>query len=476
MFVETSVKTAPIRVSANTTKRKRIIFVHGFRSSAKGCWGPMINMLESDIEIVNNFEMHCFEYETFVVGSKGKIPSLTKVAEDFASFLHALKIFSDNQEITLVAHSMGGLVIQYYLSKMLQEKQGERLKAFRQVILFATPNFGSKFASGIRNNLLSGLINNPQEEALRVFSDDVTAIQDTIYKNIVLATERSPSQYPISFFCFYGNQDTFVQKASAVGHFLNSHGLQANHNTIKEPKSQSDENYRQFKDLLNNPAGHVHVFEVNEYKVDLQIRPFKGIKQSTIQHGRKTLEVQTDFEAHLIRRVTFSRRNICKDLFELRYTTRDGGLIEPKFSHPNEAPRVQQSLFKDYGHTVTFQFHPTSDIEYFDDLMLYKAFDNGNRHAHFHFDGHSFIKKYYFRLDLTSYINEGYKFADWPKFYFDPTEPPDHDTCHERKWEKRFLLPCKENKPLGIWKWEIENLFMGIVHIELKDVLKKNEA
>ena len=476
MSSEMLVTPEPSNVLGNSTKKSLVIFVHGFFSNFEECWGPLAKLLESDPEIEQGFNMSWFDFRTSLVslGDQGRIPSLPDVATDFEMFLNANRFLERYSEITLVAHSLGGLVIQFFLAKMLQKKKGETLKAIRQVILYVTPNLGSKFLLGIRNNLLSRVIKNPQEEALRVFSEEVTKVQQIIKKDIIMAPFRGMACYPIPFFCFYGENDSFVSMASAAGHFVNVEGLPGDHSSVKEPQSRDDARYKRFKNLLQIPAGHIHIFEVDNYEADLEITPFNQPIVRVIRHSGEKRVVKTDNEARLKRTVTFSKNNICQDLFQLRYTTLEDGLIIPTVSHENEADPGDQSDFHHHGNTYKYHFHPNVDEPYFLDLKMYKAFEEGNRDAHFHFDGKSFIKKYRFKLSLKPFLEAGYTLLEEPKFFFDPKAPRNHAECDQRVLE--IPEPYKEYDPSGIWLWEIENVTTGVVDIKLNGLLQNQRA
>jgi len=464
----------PSSVISNSTKKRLIIFVHGFFSGFTECWGPLAKLLESDSEIEQDFNMSWFEYRTSLIsfGVHAEIPSLQDVATEFSNFLEGNQFLERYSEITLVAHSLGGLVIQFFLAKMLQEKKGESLKAIRQVILYVTPNLGSTFLVGFRSKLLSKILRNPQEEALRVFSEEVTVVQQIIKKDIIMAPFRGQACYPIPFYCFYGNNDSFVSMASAAGHFVNVEGLPGDHSSVKEPRNCNDERYKRFKKLLQNPAGHIHFFEVDIYEADLEITPFSQPIERVIRHSGERRVIKTDNEARLKRTVTFSKNNICQDLFQLRYTTLEDGLIVPTLSHENEADPGDQSDFHHHGNTYKFHFHPNNDEPYFLDLKMYKAFDEGNRDVHFHFDGKSFIKRYQFKLSLKPFLDAGYKLVAAPKLYFDSNAPNNHAECDQRVLKNPE--PYKEDAPLGIWKWELENVTTGVVDISLNGLLQKN--
>ena len=120
--------------------------------------------------------------------------------------------------MTLVGHSMGGLIIQSALLELLAPSGSMRtVDHIRQVMLFATPNFGSTTLGKLRS-FVSRFVANPQERALRLFSEDGTRIHNAIRDRVITARRRARDQYPIPFYCFWGRTDAIVNPESAVGH------------------------------------------------------------------------------------------------------------------------------------------------------------------------------------------------------------------------------------------------------------------
>ncbi len=127
-----------------------VVFVHGFGSSP-ACWDNLINLLDEDPLIAGTFLLdRTFQYPTtwFNFSPLTRIPRLQECAEALKSHLRKAK-FAD-YEITLVGHSMGGLVIQAYLAKAFRERNGPELKNIRQALFIATPTTGQTFSlSGV---------------------------------------------------------------------------------------------------------------------------------------------------------------------------------------------------------------------------------------------------------------------------------------------------------------------------------------
>src|ERR1700722_7630252 len=122
--------------------RTTVVFVHGFISSP-ACWDPFVTRLEGDADFTTNgFTFKRFRYPTkFLEWNPSKrIPGIDECGAGLGAFLDTLP---ECDQLFLVGHSMGGLVIQSYLAQKIGAQRGEDLKKIRSVILFATPNRGS---------------------------------------------------------------------------------------------------------------------------------------------------------------------------------------------------------------------------------------------------------------------------------------------------------------------------------------------
>src|SRR5688572_2782068 len=203
--------------------RRAIFFVHGFNSSRE-TWRPLLMLLEQDQVITAEFDLHTFSYETAfgAMPVVRRLPTLDEAGKSLAATLTAELVGPDGSDryidMTLVGHSMGGLIIQSALLALLSPSGSMRtVDHVRQVMLFATPNFGSTTLGKLRS-VVSQFMANPQERALRLFSADGTRIHNAIRDRVITARRRARDQYPIPFYCFWGRTDAIVNPESAVGH------------------------------------------------------------------------------------------------------------------------------------------------------------------------------------------------------------------------------------------------------------------
>src|SRR5258708_37376065 len=59
--------------------------------------------------------------------------------------------FREYQDVFLICHSMGGLVVKSWIIDLLEGGQSERLKALRHIAFYATPHNGAPVTHGLRN-------------------------------------------------------------------------------------------------------------------------------------------------------------------------------------------------------------------------------------------------------------------------------------------------------------------------------------
>lgn len=453
-----------------------VVFVHGFDSSTD-CWTELRGLLETNNKrVTSRFDLASFSYKTKMLAITERLPPLSEVAGKLADFIRD-EASRGYRDITLVGHSMGGLVIQAYITALLDAERGAELAPLRQVILFATPNLGSMTLADTRR-LLGYLIPNPQEERLRVFDAEVSAMQTKMAEKVVDAKKRDAGQFPIPFVCFYGKDDPYVPEPSVRGRFDNVQELPGDHFSLIRPAHLEDPCYEQFVEYLFEPAGHRNFFEVEEWGVSVKVEPRDPTVPVVAVYGETRRDVFTDNYAHLTRWVKFSRRNRCDTSFELSYKTLGGGWVAYETSHPNEiGPQVQRDYDYD-GNNAVFKFTPRvaddggpapdAGEEYRLDVDIYKGFDEGKRDLHFHLADYDCVyHRILFRLDLTAYLSAGYEVTDEPKLYL-------HDgpnKCGEcRNRELGESRPPKRSDPRGVWEWEIDGAQEGVIRDGIIDV------
>ncbi|WP_457391636.1 esterase/lipase family protein [Roseateles sp. P5_E1] len=125
-----------------------VVFVHGVLSSARTAWSgkedqswPCLLRAEPAFD---NSNIYLYRYDTQLLGSS---PEVDKVAEQLRKDLQNDGVL-DHAHITIVAHSMGGLVTAQMLLRMhAKEDMRDKLRRIKLVSFFGTPATGADIAN-----------------------------------------------------------------------------------------------------------------------------------------------------------------------------------------------------------------------------------------------------------------------------------------------------------------------------------------
>ncbi|WP_405705880.1 alpha/beta fold hydrolase [Streptomyces xanthophaeus] len=228
--------------------RLGVVFVHGFNSGPK-VWDRFLSLIEEDADL-DFVDTRTLRYATGFTRLRPDraLPSLSTVADHLKTLLETERA---PRPLVLVGHSMGGLVIQRWLVRMLAEGRGRELARIRRVVLLACPNAGSDLARGARRQLLGG---NPQERQLRTLDEDVRDTHTAVLRDIVGADAVSERTCPIPFSVYAAESDAVVPRASAQGAFPRSGVLPGDHFSVVQPRSRDHASYSTLRHLLREEA------------------------------------------------------------------------------------------------------------------------------------------------------------------------------------------------------------------------------
>jgi len=455
----------PLRDDGSPGPEKHlVVFVHGFASTS-ACWNELCALLRRDTRF-SEYELRSYEYPTTLVGGGllSRIPSLKELGRGLGSFLSPF--FGDARgdayiSITLVGHSMGGLVIQSWLVDQLHLNRGYDVKQIRQIILLATPNLGSRTVSSLRK-LVYSIASNPQERMLRILEPEISDICGVIQQKVISAVDRDKSECPIPIHAFWGQNDGVVEEASARGAFPNSSPLRGDHFEIIRPESAESEAYRQISDAILEPQGHQHIFEIEEFRFFVKVEPRDDHFEQEAVHGSTRRTVRTNNVAQVRREARFSHKNRCREIFTIKYATQNAGFVKYEVSHPNLATSDLTSLWDYHGSSAWFQFRPEPRQTYSLNLEVFKGFDGGFCDVHHHLNRQAYFQKYIFELDLSSYVESGRAIRTTPTLCFLRHDPGHTALCSERN-------KLNPNPPLisasGVWRWELDHVREGLVDV-----------
>ncbi|MBA5867718.1 MAG: alpha/beta fold hydrolase [Nitrospira sp. CR1.3] len=457
---------SPIVTTNHTHQKAALILIHGFISD-HSCWDPLRRLFESDSRITGRFEVECFEYPTSLLG-KGQEdahPTLRQIAIQLIDFLSHSRFAG--RHLVLVGHSQGGLVIQAYFMLLLEARQARQLARIRQAIFIATPNLGSIFLDRTRRltdqmlKFVSGTFLHPQERLLRALQPEIMEIQKLLLGNIVSAGTHSDQAFPIPLQCFYGSQDKVVLDVSAQSFFTHEVciPLVAGHMDIIKPRDMTDERYAKLVDALLQPIGHANVVEVERYETCLRVEPYEGRDGVEVSYGNHHRTVFTDNRAFLSRRMVISRKNRCRNSCDISYLTNAEGFVRPV---PEELldkiERKERTRYENHGREFNFVFSPLAGETYDVTIEILRGFEAGDRRIHFHLGACSYHQILTYTLDLTAYLQAGYRLTQLPRLYFEEGET---HRC-EQIWQGPSLDAMPSDQE-GLWRWELHDVREGAV-------------
>jgi predicted outer membrane repeat protein len=132
-----------------------ILFVHGLNGDAYSTWGKteensFMELLARD-GAFNEFGIASIRYPTGLFGSS---PSIPRLGDSFAKCLD--KYFSDNTQVVIVAHSLGGIIARIGLARSNWSKREHQIVT---MVTLASPFEGSRLPDGIKILSFFGLAN-----------------------------------------------------------------------------------------------------------------------------------------------------------------------------------------------------------------------------------------------------------------------------------------------------------------------------
>ena len=119
--------------------KKLILFIHGFMGGA-GTWGDFETLLTSDKKISEKYTIGFLEYPTGVL----KDPKIQRLSESLGTILN--HEYADYDDIVLICHSMGGLVVKKYLVEEIKARAKSPLR-IKKVLFYDTPHNGADIAN-----------------------------------------------------------------------------------------------------------------------------------------------------------------------------------------------------------------------------------------------------------------------------------------------------------------------------------------
>lgn len=236
-----------------------VVFVHGILGSHTTTWGRFPELLSTDIDLPR-LDLFCWGYSTgYVPGSYQDVKT-----EGHALLSELQTHVRDGNDIYLLGHSMGGLVILKGLVDRILDEKGQQppVSQVRWIALYASPLFGSAVANVIAFALLlnrwvrlaAKVFPYKQLRDLRrgTFCDDLT--RDVVRLIYRPSPQSLLVRRAIPVRACAGKQDILVSKESATGVFSDPDPMlfEGDHGTVKLPDHHEDSRYKVFKNDLED--------------------------------------------------------------------------------------------------------------------------------------------------------------------------------------------------------------------------------
>jgi pimeloyl-ACP methyl ester carboxylesterase len=221
-----------------------VVFVHGLTGNAITTWGEFPALLHNDTEVCAS--VFLWGYPT---GLFGYFPSVADAAAQLETEIRIrLKSY---QNIVLVGHSLGGLVICRFIIDALKAGRIEDINRIKHIVTFATPHDGVMVADVVKFFRLA----NRQVKNLGLTDETITSLRtewiNRVYNpEIKPGEERTKKRIPLT--AVVGLEDRLVPKSSAMAYFVNPppETVNGNHITLKLPSSTRDTPYILLKNVI----------------------------------------------------------------------------------------------------------------------------------------------------------------------------------------------------------------------------------
>jgi pimeloyl-ACP methyl ester carboxylesterase len=215
-----------------------LVTIHGFGSSSE-TWERLTAKWHADDKL-NGLRIEPFAYPSPRIPrlplSPRDVPDYDDIAQTFATTYRVR--FAALSDIAIVTHSQGGLILQRFLTWMLDQGRGRELGRIRTIVMLACPNGGSEYLRSIRSIL--GADRNPQVASLQVLDRQVADTNRRVLANIVNAKGVGDHHCRIPFHVYAGDSDAIVPSASAQGAFPDAWTLPGDHFSILDPAARGN--------------------------------------------------------------------------------------------------------------------------------------------------------------------------------------------------------------------------------------------
>ncbi|GHO98884.1 hypothetical protein KSF_089320 [Reticulibacter mediterranei] len=242
-------------------QKKAIALLHGIGAKdPQDYWHAFLDIVVND-EQLQEFGVFVWKYPTHV--GSGWWNNMISTATQFTLRETAPQIkqlgavwdttyhtqFRDYQDVFLICHSMGGLVVKSWVIDVLESGHSDRLEQLRHIAFYATPHNGAPVTT---------LANwNRQLKDMQLKSPLIEDIGNRWHNHVVAWKERNPgpkehlyNRY-IAHLVVAGLVDRVVPSNFATIRGINVTQVQGDHSEVIQPRNADDTRYKVWRHALD---------------------------------------------------------------------------------------------------------------------------------------------------------------------------------------------------------------------------------
>ena len=211
----------------NSNNTRIAIFVHGFTCDYLKTWGKLPDLLQADASL-DQYDFFFWGYPSRLFGQNENIGSTGKYLKSNIDYR-----LNRYQDVVLIGHSMGGLVIRSYIIQSLIDGKGNDLNNIADVLLFGVPNDGDLKPEAIPKWV------NDQIADVGVASKFITELRKYWIQRVTTAPRNDDFHRQIPTLAVAGYQDHFLRQESVESFFRDTAMTDGNHLSMVKPESAS---------------------------------------------------------------------------------------------------------------------------------------------------------------------------------------------------------------------------------------------
>ena len=227
---------------------KSLVLIHGFGSTVK-VWAKLIRRIHDDPDL-SKIRVFTFGYPS---PRKPRWPFSPIRVPGYDDIAQTLELYLADEvptgDLAIMTHSQGGLILQRFLARMLNEGRGLELRRIRLIVMLVCPNEGSKYLGLVRT--AAGLRRHAQGRELYPLTTDVVEARRTVLNQIDKVEGVGLRHCGIPMYAYAGSQNNVVSRSSAQDGFANVSVLPGGHSSILDVDAPDNRTVSRLRTLVH---------------------------------------------------------------------------------------------------------------------------------------------------------------------------------------------------------------------------------